>query len=273
MNRLHVPRPGAGFTLVEILVAMALVATLTTAGLAALARANGTWRAQAADQRRYERAQYVFGTFEPELQMAGFFGPPGPPSPLPAAAVPVPVLSCGADIIGRLDQPVARLATLPPACVARGALATGSDVLVVRRASAQVSPPRAGRAQWLIPRQGPGRVLWDGQVPSDIPNPELRDLIVRIYYVARTADGDPHTPALRVKTLTEVAGAPAFIDTEVMPGVEFLQAQLLPAGTTRSVRIALRIRADDGEERAQDARRTLSVTRHFTLRNVPPDAT
>jgi hypothetical protein len=148
-------------------------------------------------------------------------------------------------------------------------------VLLVRRLSARASAPHAGRAQWLTAGDSvlQGQLLWDGQLPPDVAGPELRDLIVRIYYVANGADGDASTPALRVKTLTEVAGAPAFVDTEVMPGVESLELQLLPQAPPRSVRLTLRIRADAADTYARDARRTLSLTRHFTLRNSLSDAT
>jgi prepilin-type N-terminal cleavage/methylation domain-containing protein len=262
-----------GFTLVELLVAMALVGTLTAGGLAAYLRASAVWRAQAADQRRYERAQYVFGTLEPDLQMAGYFGG-ARPAALAPSAVPESVSHCGVDVIARIDRSVERLRFLPAACVPSASMLAGSDILLVRRVSARVAAPRAGRAQWLTTGAGSteGAVLWDGQLPADTERPDLRDLIVRLYYVSRGADGDPRTPALRVKTLTEVAGAPSFIDTEVMPGVESLEVQLQPPPAARSVRVALRIRADAGDADAADARRTVSYTRHFSLRNALPDA-
>lgn len=269
------PRPtlATGLTLVELLVSMVLVATLTAAGLTAYARSHVIWRAQTAEQRRQERAQYVFGTLEPDLQMAGYFGPARPEAPLQVSQVPAGARACGGEVIARLDIPVTTLRTLPAACVPRALLSAGSDVLVVRRASARIATPRAGRAQWLVtddPRAG--TLLWDGRVPATAAQPELRDLILRIYYVARSADGDAGMPALRVKNLTEVAGSAAFVDTEVMPGVESLEVELLPQVAPRSVRIALRVRADAADANAEDARRTLSVTRHFTVRNTLPAA-
>jgi hypothetical protein len=267
-------RAGAGLTLVELLVAMTLVATMTAGGLVAYARANATWRAQAADQRRLERAQYVFGTLEPDLQMAGYFAAARPDSPLPEAAIPPSVRHCGAALIARIDRAVERLATLPARCVASAMLLAGSDVLVVRRVSAHASAARAGRAQWIttLDPQPRGELAWNGQLPPGMQDPELRELVVRIYYVARSADGDAGTPALRVKTLTEIAGAPAFVDTEVMPGVESLRMELLPPDTPQSVRLTLRVRADAADVDLPDARRALSLTRQFTLRNAPPDA-
>ena len=261
-----------GLTLVELLVAMTLVATLTAGGLATYIRVTAAWRSQAADQRRHERGQYVFGTLEPELQMAGYFGATRPAPVLSAATVPPSVRSCGTDLITRLDRPVEKLSSLPASCVARSVLLAGSDVLVVRRLSARVGAPRPGRAQWLIPVGAArnGALRWDGQIPADYTGAEVRDLIVRIYYVARSADGDARTPALRVKSLTEVAGVPAFVDTEVMPGVEALAVELLPQASPRSVHIALRVRADAADTDAAETGRALPLARQFTLRNALP---
>jgi prepilin-type N-terminal cleavage/methylation domain-containing protein len=273
MNSTYSARRSNGVTLVELLVAMILVATLTAGGLSAFARANTTWRVQQTDQRRYERAQYVFGTIEPELQMAGYFGRTRP-QPLPAGSVPPSVRMCGPDFIAQLERPAQRIDAVPTGCVARSVWVAGSDALLIRRVSTQAAAPRAGRGQWLTSADpsAPGVLLWNGQLPPDLSDPELRDLIVRFYYIARRADGDPNTPALRVKTLTEVAGAPAWVDTEVMPGVESLKVELLPETAPRSARITLRVRADAADSSAQDSRRTLSVTRHFTLRNTAPAA-
>jgi hypothetical protein len=158
--------------------------------------------------------------------------------------------------------------------VAGAALLADSDVLVVRRVSASASAARVGRAQWLttVDPRPRGEMVWDGQLPPGFDDPERRDLVIRIYYVARGADGDADTPALRVKTLTEIAGAPAFVDTEVMPGVESLRMELLPPEAPRSVRLTLRIRADAADVDLPDSRRALSLTRQFTLRNAPSDA-
>jgi hypothetical protein len=267
-------RRSAGLSLVELLVAMTLVATMTAGGLVAYARANAVWRAQSADQRRLERAQYVFGTLEPDLQMAGYFAAARPAAPLPEASIPPSVRQCGAMLVASIDLAVQRLASLPTRCVASAMLLAGSDVLVVRRVSARASAARAGRAQWLTtfdpwPR---GELVWDGQLPPGIQDPERRDLVIRIYYVARGADGDAGTPALRVKTLTEIAGVPAFVDTEVMPGVESLRMELLPQDAPRSVRVTLRVRADAADVDRPDSRRAVSLTRQFTLRNAPDAA-
>jgi hypothetical protein len=69
-------------------------------------------------------------------------------------------------------------------------------------------------------------MFFDGVAPAAIDaDNRVHDLIVRAYYVAADSVERPGVPALRVKSLTSVAGNPAFVDTEVMPNVEDLQVQ------------------------------------------------
>jgi hypothetical protein len=147
--------------------------------------------------------------------------------------------------------------------------------LLVRRASARLAEAGTGRLRWLSCLDitcNSGLLSGDATPPvaATPPRAELRDLIVRIFYVARAADGDAATPALRVKSLSAISGAPAFIDTEVMPGVEDLQITLLPdADTPRTVQVTLDVRADAGDQRLGEPLRHLKVTRQYALRNAP----
>lgn len=269
-------RQSAGLSLIELLLATALLAAIGAGGLAAYARANAAWHATGIQQRQYERAQYALATLEPELQMAGYFGDGGKPQALETASIPVSATACGVDVVRRLDVPVESGPGYPLPCTASGGGALpDSDVLIVRRASAKIGAPQAGRAQWLSDLTDPGRsvLIWNGEPPA-AANPaaprELHDLIVRIYYVARNADGDAGTPALRVKSLTSIAGVPAFIDTEVMPGVASMQVELQPsADAPARVYLTLQIRPDAADQWAGTLRQPLAVTRHFTLRNAP----
>ncbi len=259
-----------GATLIELLISMALTATLTAGGLAAYARVNASYHAASVEQRLQQRAQYVLATLEPELQMAGYFGGMAPPT-FSVEEIPAAVQACGAAFLTTLDAALAGISALPKGCDPRSALVPGTSILIIRRASAHTSAPHAGRAQWLlqtVPVRS-GQMLWEGAAPgTDATGAELRDLIVRAYYIARSSDGDPATPALRMKSLIEVAGQPAFVDTEVMPGVEDLQIALQPADAPRSIQLTLQIRADASDLRAGEAPRQLRVTRHFTLRNA-----
>lgn len=242
-----------GTTLVELLVGMLLAALATAGALTALARGQVAWRDADRVERLHERAQYVFGTLEPEVQMAGYFGADAQPQvdPLPAAAI---IAHCGSNTVLPLRPAVRvlqgswRLACNPQG---QGAM-PGSDVLLLRRASTRITSPQGAL-----------------QLRDASPSSGGRDLIVRIFYVAHASDGDPRTPALRVKSLTAVAGEPAFIDTEVMPGVEDLQVDLLPDSVApRSVRIRLRVRPDAADVRPGESIPAIAIDRRFNLRNA-----
>ncbi len=258
-----------GFTLVEVLVATLLFALLGAGGFAAWARGNAAWREASLEQGLHERAQYVFATLEPELQMAGYFGSSPAPATLGVESIPAAAQDCGLPLVQRLDRPVEVSASYTLPCAARnGGAMEPSQLLTIRRASAQLAVTTTGRAQWLG-NTGSGHLTWnDGSDTAPTAGMERRDLLVRVYYVARAADGDAATPALRVKSLASIAGAPSFIDTEVMPGVETLQAEMLPdAEAPRSLRLTLTLRADQAEVWRGQVRR-ITITREFALRDA-----
>lgn len=244
-----------GTTLIELLFALLLAGVAMAGALTGLAQAQRIWRDTEQTARLHERAQYVFGTLEPELQMAGYFGT----GPLPrlssaAAAHSAAARLCGDTTVLPLRPAVRVLTswTLPCAAQGRGAL-PASHILILHRVSTHVTATADGALQ----------------VEGGLSGPELRDLRVRIYYVARAADGDPDTPALRVKSLTAINGEPAFVDTEVMPGVENMQIELLPeAHSPRSVRVRLRVRVDAADALAGSRPPALALERRFHIRNA-----
>jgi hypothetical protein len=190
--------------------------------------------------------------------MAGYFGSGPRAVPHDTTVIPASALQCGRGQM-LLDHGVEvsdNRYALP--CPAQGGGAMGgSDVLTVRRASSQQAQPEPGRMQLLTSGIG-----------SAAPT-QLRNLLIRSYYVARSADNDSSTPALRVKSLSAISGRPAFIDTEVMPGIESLQVELQPDPVNaRLAIVTLTVRADAADQRAGEPLRRLAVTRHFRLRNV-----
>jgi hypothetical protein len=241
-----------GATLVELLVGLLLAGIAAAGTLGALSHVQKVWRNAELTGRLHERAQFAFGTLEPELQMAGYLG--AHPQPQLVATPPGAILSiCGGGTVLPLRPAVVvqERWTLP--CSAQGSGAKpGSDVLILRRASTRITPAEGAL-----------------QVRGDATEPGHRNLFVRIFYVARAADGDSRTAALRVKSLSAIAGTPAFIDTEVMPGVDELQVDLMPdAVAPRSVRVRLRVRADAADVRAGESPPELSFERSFNLRNA-----
>jgi type IV pilus assembly protein PilW len=269
-------KPHSGFTLVELMVAVALGLVVIAGTLVAWMHVQRYYARAQVENRLHERAQYVFATLEPELQMAGYLGLGNTVPTIDADTLPPPARRCGDLLITGLSRALEvsddRYA-LPCAAEGRGVVPV-TDTLSIRRASARLATPAPGRAQLLgaLPT-GLRTVIWNGALPAgSVLQPsrlELRDLIVRSYYVARSADGDANTPALRVKNLTAISGSPAFVDTEVMEGIEDLQVTTLPAnGSPRSVQVTLGIRADAADVRPGEPLPRRRFTRHFALRNA-----
>ncbi|MEO8307824.1 MAG: prepilin-type N-terminal cleavage/methylation domain-containing protein [Pseudomonadota bacterium] len=263
-----------GFTLVELLVSVTLGLVVIAGTLVAWMHVQRYYARAQTENRLHERAQYVFASLEPELQMAGYLGL-GAHNLVLDGALPPSARRCGNSHVTDLGKPLETSDdryTLACAAEGRGVV-PATDTLTVRRASARLATPTPGRAQLLGALFTGAQLLWTGVLPSGtVLQPslvELRDLIVRSYYVARSADGDTNTPALRVKTLTAISGTAAFVDTEVMEGIEDLQVTVLPpAGPPQSVRVTLGVRADAADVRVGEPLARARYTRHFTLRNA-----
>jgi type IV pilus assembly protein PilW len=165
-----------------------------------------------------------------------------PLPPLPGAPVPAPDLdaraqACGTNFAVDVSIPVQGSNngfSLGPgadaSCDPYGAGAVvSSDTLTLRRAATVTSAPEAGRLQVYASRLSSrtAQLLFaDGVAPGPINDDNrVHDFVVRAYYIARDSVDRRSVPALRVKALSRNGGAPAFIDNEVMPGVEDLQVQ------------------------------------------------
>jgi type IV pilus assembly protein PilW len=261
-----------GVGLVELLVALALGAVVLLGSLRLVLLGRSHHHDQQALQRLHERARFTLSALEADLQLAGYFGLQ-PAAQLDLGAVPADAASvCGAGFAQQLAVPVTIAAAWPLTCPAAGSgVVPGSSVLVIRRASAQPAVAQAGRLQLQTSLAQPtlGRLLLDGSGRSG-PDRELRDLKVQVYYLARRADGsEPGLTALRVKALTRVEGQPAFIDTEVAPGVTRFNARLIAdpvssQATLLELDLSWQADAPDRPGRPQ----TLSLTRRHALRNV-----
>lgn len=263
-RRSHAERPtrAAGFSLPEVLVALAL-AGLLLVGLARLvATTSRTLALRDTDAEMRERARYALALLEPDVQMAGFYGltarggdfrwlqsgnaAAAPPATelrqtaAPLVGVPAAAQACGSNYAVDLAVPVQADDggfVLGPhrgaGCNPSGGVRPGTDTVTLRRADTTLGAADPGRLQLLVDRSDERRrfLLSDGVLPAGLTvepdRLEWHDLQLSIYYVSRDSVGAPGTPALRVKSLTRVSGRPALIDSEVMPGVEDLQVRLL----------------------------------------------
>ncbi|MEO8063341.1 MAG: PilW family protein [Pseudomonadota bacterium] len=287
-----------GFSLLEILIAMALGLTLLAAFLTVLQRCRDQFATNESLARLQDSARHALQVLAFDLEHAGFYGfaasprlrlvrggallaegselrQPDAGSATPAVAqLPAGTHDCGINFAIDLELPVqgsdnsfapgSGARDCDPTASAGGARA-GSDTLTVRHASLKSVPAHAGRLQLYARRLAAcdfQYLFFDGQAPGPVdPENEIRDIEVRTYYIANNSVGRAGWPALRVKSLTEAAGAAQFRDEEVLPGVEDLQVEfgLSENGLVRyvapdlatlrgkqvvAVRVWLRIRAD-----------------------------
>ncbi len=278
-----------GFSLAELAVALLLGTLVVAALLRVLGLSLDTLRMRDDDAALQENLRYALATLESELSMAGFYGLSADGSSFrflrnggvatAVETIPASAQVCGDNFVANLAQPVQAddgVFTLgahrSASCNARGGAQAGSDTLTIRRASSMPTAAESGRLQLLVDRfDDQGRfIVADGVLPATAmlqpDRLQLHNLELHSYYISNDSDGRPGFPALRVKTLTRIAGRPSFTDTEVMAGVEDLQLQWQTSGSiVRAVQVSLRARS--GITAATP--RSLTGSRLIALRNVP----
>jgi type IV pilus assembly protein PilW len=314
-----------GFSLTELMIALTLGLLLLAAFLAVLDRSRRAAGTNENLAQLQDSARVAFDALALDLEHAGFFGlagledaslarlgvplltgdalrQPSPAAPVVAAeGLPDGSHDCGVNFVVDLQTPVEAASAWPPSGSAvdcdptgsAGGARSGSDALVVRRASFGTTAPRAGRVQLYSHRDAHGAltVFADGVAPGPLDaGAEVRDLEVRSYYIANDSVGRRGLPALRVKALTESGGRAQFRDEEIMPGVEDMQVELgvrdgaasralltfLPAGSPElrarrivAARLWLRVRAPAKESDPGAGELRMLLERTVTLRNLP----
>jgi type IV pilus assembly protein PilW len=288
-------RPGAGLSLVELLVAIAIAALAIAGALTLCVKAHDVQVALDTQARLQETARYAMAIVEADLRMAGFWGLTSESARVTASpALSFPSKCGGAGWITSASRFVdgANNAFLPVTnCApAAGGARAGSDVLIVRRASAQRLTPQqpvvnaANRNRALIVSnhvgarifvpQDSGNAIPSGYATSDVagepPLADTRALSVNAYYVSVNSSVANGYPALRRKTL--ITG-PDVSDEEIVAGIEDLQVQIgvdtnadtnvdtfvnpggVPTGAIPlSVHIWLRVRAQERDNAYRDDR-------------------
>jgi type IV pilus assembly protein PilW len=277
-----------GFQVVELCVALALGLVLIAAFLAALRQCQALFATHESIASLQDASRHAISVLVSDLEHAGFYAFTNLPAARIPGALPAGAHACGVGLATELARPVQGTnngyspdptATDCAPTRAAGGARLGADTLIVRHASLEPSAPRAGRLQLYSRRlasHGLLDVFADGRAPGPVDRDrEIRDLEVRIYYVANASVGRAGWPSLRVKSLTESSGSPQFRDEEVMPGVEDLQVEFgiagppegaasvrfvtadspdLAAARIVAVRFWLRIRADHTESDYRDDR-------------------
>jgi len=258
-----------GLSLVELLIALAIGSVLIIGAVSVYSRSRTTNTLNDTLARLQENGRYALSIMEPDIQLAGYYGFTNNPgafgfitggstgsvtdaSKMQTASTAVPGLAstaqtCGNNYAVNLIQTVQgnnNQAAFGLTCAAQGGgVVTGTDLLTIRRASnpaaTGVIAPEAGRVQLLVNRLSPTNqyVFADGTLPTTPaldPNlVEVRNLVVRSYYISVNSMSLTGLPSLRVKVLTNSGGSPAFVDDntaeptsgEVLAGVEDMQVQ------------------------------------------------
>jgi len=233
-----------GLSLIELMVALTIGSLLIIGAVTVYVQSRTTYRVNEQVARLQENARYALSMIEPDIRLANHWGLMSDPLLIGGTvgnmpiAVPAGAQSCGANFAIDLRLPVdgengAYALGCPVAAVGVAAQAQ-SDTLILRRASTQAVAADADRLQVYTTRQGgSSRIFQGGAAPGPVvvdplygPSAEVRDLIVRAYYVSQQSSLGPTIPALRRKTLEGGPGlGPHFDDEEIMPGIEDMQVQ------------------------------------------------
>jgi len=238
-----------GFSLIELMVAMALGLTITAGALHMFGMAISTWRTVESVAALEERMAFAMQAIADDVVLAGYQGV----TPLTAPVTPTTAQCRGVDVSGwalAVDQPVEshnNLAALP--CPMHTAAQTGSDGLIIRHHDPFSDTPVLQMHGWYVDR----------------------------------ASSLPGQPSLRRQTLMPNG---AVQNHEIIPGVENMQVQLgidtdadhaidewvdvnAGADPVLMVRVALRIRSALRESGvAGDGFRRVTARREFFLRNA-----
>jgi type IV pilus assembly protein PilW len=229
-DRLRHPnrRAASGFTLVEMMVAMALGLILILGAVNIYGQGRNSFRTAESIARIQENARFAMDIMAPDIRLAGYWGR-GSESAFITVGAGINI-TCNAVNVNAwaLNLGVGVEATddnynLP--CNAFSGAQPNTDVLVVRHASGQPTVPLAGIVQVQSGRTA-AAMFNNGAAPIGIvPAPPLsatHDVVVHAYYVDQQSSLGVNIPSLRRQTL--VAGG-VIQDQEMITGVENLQVQ------------------------------------------------
>lgn len=248
-------RAQGGFSLVELMVALAIGVFLIAGAATVFAKTRDLYRTNEAISRLQESARYAMSVIEADVRMASYWG-----------------LNSRADLIDNTRSPGQGLPAEIPAALAGGinrcgpmwalnltryvegsnnsydldcaeftGAVDGSDQLTIRRAAvgryddpddpASPSLADSGDRLKLVSSRSRGTIFVDTDSPPGYEEPlsESRDLVVRGYYVDRSSGLEAPgraVPSLRRKSLAGVGGVPDVIDEEIAPGIEDLQVEV-----------------------------------------------
>lgn len=292
-----------GLTLVELLVAMALVLVVVAGSTAFVTRGRAAHRTSESLAQLEESLDAAFTLLVDEIRLTGYLGLAAPWTPVTGASplgqaerADLAVAGdCGASLAHDLAAPLvvvnAGYAAAPGVALGcrpspDGRPMPAADTLILRHAAAESGRPQAGRLQ--LETNLRAAILSANATPTLAPGARWHDLEVGIYYVSRDSTGRRDWPSLRRKRL--VGGArPGFQDEELVSGIADFQVMIglddptddAPAvarwihpgepalgGTPRALRLELEAASDIPERDQPGFTRRKRASRVVELRNV-----
>jgi len=251
----------SGVSLIELMVALTIGLVILSGTLAVYMKARDIYSSNEAISRLQEDARYAMNLIESDVRMANYWGLmsralfidnsacSGSPTSVsvtgtcgtsvacPSGAVTTDWTFDADNYIDGLNDLTANVAiknaTKTLSCNAGGSggsTAGGTDVLVIRRASADALAPAAAPAAntIYIASTRTSATFFTGTVPSAYsslgvatpPRYEVRPFVTSVYYISKDSTGRPDFPSLRRKQL---AAGPQLADQEMIQGIEDLQ--------------------------------------------------
>ena len=234
------PQKQLGFTLVEVMVSMAIgmflilgAVTVYTQGAYSFKTIEGTSRIQ-------ENLRFAFDTLEPDVRLAGYWGMHNGSGTIQSDEIVVTceganvsdwVLDTYVGITARNNiqagnsANVAANARKAADCTAfDDGIQPDTDILEIRRSSATTRPLAADTVQ-IKSNRNVSRLFSNGAEPigfvKEVDIDGTFDYVFNTYYVAQTSNNVADTPSLRRRTLRGTT----MVDEEVIAGVENMQIQ------------------------------------------------
>lgn len=234
----HGERLRGGFTLVELMVTLAISSILLIGATTIYIEGRSSFRLTETISRLQEDSRYILDALEPDIRMAGYFGLRSRPSQIEGRATPSesvpPGLAVGGDCTTNWSIDLERVVDGTnnqydwPGCAPFGPGAQpNTDTLVIRRVSEDPDLVPSARSLYVqAARFRTSQLFLGPSIPPGFASDTTAShrLITHGYYVSQASDADPTRPSLRRKAL--VAG-PAVTepDEEILPGVEDFQVQ------------------------------------------------
>jgi type IV pilus assembly protein PilW len=237
----------AGVTLIELMVALTISTVLIFGATQVYLKSRNTYQTNESVTRLQETARYAMSIIEIDVRNANYFGltksaykftgqaiqalPLGAVAPGPAANI------CGNNFAIDLNTSIqgdnngyVLSATRQAGCdtpintpVGTTTSVTTADTLTIRRASVITQTVFTNGTLQLCSGRGVDNTIYSNAgACAAAPNGQINNLIVNAYYVDQNSAQANGLPSLRRKAL---APGPAFIDEEVIAGVEDMQIQ------------------------------------------------